>query len=685
MYIEFGALKFDIFEDKIALLRCGLIEHPGYGFVEVQIAGENKDTHLGAKMARSSEGRRLRYVSHEQTETRLVITQRSSLVEVQSVFERYGDTNAIRAYTVVKNIADREIVLEEVSAFTALGIGENGIDGSEQLYFTRFYQSHHGECQPQRYSFRELGLYRANAESQKRIAFANVGSWSTKEELPQAIIEDERGNFLMFQIESNASWYYEIADIFEKYYLYLGGANLPFGGWSKALQTGQTYQTPYVALAFGKTLNDVLGEMTKYRRHIAGKSAIDSYLPTIFNEYMHLSWDSPTEENTRIVAPAVAKTGVKYYVIDCGWHNEEPGNLIYPYVGQWKESKARFPHGVRATTDFIRSLGMKPGLWIEPEIIGIECKEMLDYYDDDCFLQRHGRKIAVMNRYFLDYRHPKVRAYMTESIRRMVEEYGAEYIKFDYNQDCGVGTDYLALCAGEGLELCARAFLNWVQEMIDRFPQVVFEGCSSGGMRMDYKTLSAFSLLSTSDQTNYLKYPYIAGNVLSAVLPEQAAVWSYPVGCMAPGAPMTHDAQWVKENISDSQIVMNMINSFLGRMHLASHIEMLSPDQFALVQEGVAYYNTLTEAKKKALPYLPIGFTHFGADKVAAGFQTQEKIYLGVWCLGEDKQVKIPLAAPAKRARIAYPSHPSAICKLEENSLLVEFSHSQTAVFIEIE
>lgn len=39
----------------------------------------------------------------------------------------------------------------------------------------------------------------------------------------------------------------------------------------------------------------------------------------------------------------VAETGVQYYVIDCGWHNEEPGDKIYPYVGQWRESHARFP------------------------------------------------------------------------------------------------------------------------------------------------------------------------------------------------------------------------------------------------------------------------------------------------------------------------------------------------------
>ena len=136
---------------------------------------------------------------------------------------------------------------------------------------------------------------------------------------------------------------------------------------------------------------------------------------------------------------------------------------------------------------------------------------------------------------------------------------------------------------------------------------------------MDYKTLSVFSLVSTSDQTNYIKYPYIAGNILSAVIPEQAAVWSYPVGCAAPGAPMTHDAAWVAENITNDRIAMNMINSFLGRMHLASHLELMNEEQLSIVGEGITYYDTLTEAKKSALPYLPEGFTHFGAERVVAG------------------------------------------------------------------
>lgn len=53
----------------------------------------------------------------------------------------------------------------------------------------------------------------------------------------------------------------------------------------------------------------------------------------------------------------------------------------------------------------------------------------------------------------------------------------------------------------------------------------------------------AFSIASTSDQTDYCKYPYIVGNILSAVLPEQAAVWSYPVGLW------TEDKALVREKL----------------------------------------------------------------------------------------------------------------------------------------
>lgn len=676
MEIRFRQLLFTVTDGKLRLTDCAHFhsEH-GQNPVEIRLAGENKPTHMGVKMIRSGTGGALRYVAHEIAGDTLTLTQRSDELIVRTVLRAYGDTNALRAYTEVENVTDEEVVIEEISSLVVGGVTPRGTTDTEGMYFTRFHQSHHTECQPCRASFAELGLFGSPhmPDAQKRIAFANIGSWSTKEELPQGIIEDAvGGKMAMFQIESSASWYYELSDAGREHYLWLGGASLPHGGWSRALAPGECYRTVAVALSFGDSLDAVLGEMTGYRRHVAGQCEPDRHLPTIFNEYMHLSWDSPTEETTRLYAPIVASTGAEYYVIDCGWHNEEPGNVIYPYVGQWKESRARFPHGIRATTDYIRSLGMKAGLWIEPEIIGVKCREMLDYYTDDCFIGRFGKRLAVMGRHFLDYRHPRVREYMTETVRRMVEDYGADYIKFDYNQDMGVGTDRDALTPGDGLEKCTEAFFSWVGEIKARFPGVILEGCSSGGMRMDGHTLSTYSLVSTSDQTNYLKYPYIAGNILSAVIPEQAAVWSYPVGACQ------------KEEIRDDQIVMNMINSFLGRMHLASHLERMDEHQLSLVRQGVAYYNSLTPIKRRAVPILPWGFTHFGAAQVCAGLRDGERIYLAVWCLGDDLHAEIPLPRAVGKAKIAYPAEPAATVLVDGNVLKVTFERSNVAVFLEV-
>ncbi len=686
MQFNFYGLTFEVSENRIYLTDAfGAAQSKGCGFAEVQVAGENKHSHDGIKTVFSSEGMRLEYVSHRVCANKLTVVQKSALIEVTTTFIGYGDCEAVRVKTQVKNISEGEITLEEVSAFMLHGIGSTDI--TDKLYFTKFIQSHHTECQPLTRSFRDYGMVKGSASSQRKISFANVGSWSTKEELPQGIIYDgSKGEYLMFQIESNNSWYYELSDssVSCGFYLYLGGATITNGAWQKHLRCGEVYETAPVALAHEKSLCAVLKEMTKYRRHIAGRCEADESLPTIFNEYMHLSWDSPSAEKTRTYAPVVASLGIKYYVIDCGWHNEEDGNIIYPYVGQWIESKKRFPEGVRSTTDYIRSLGMKPGLWIEPEIIGQKCADMLDYYDDDCFLKRGGRRIGVFGRYFLNYKNPKVAAYMTESIRRMVEKYGAEYIKLDYNQDIGIGCDGDSY--GEGLEEEGRAYLEWIDSIRKEFPDVLFETCSSGGLRMDYGTLSHFSIVSTSDQTNYLKYPYIAGNILSAVTPEQAAVWSYPVGSNGSTPEITRE--WVEENISNEQVAMNMVNSFLGRMHLASHLELLSKKKLALVKEGIEYFDSISNDKKCALPYLPKGFTGFGERLVAAGLETDKKVYLAVWNLDGDKNARIELPdIQPKAVRIAYPSDKryAIPVRLDGNTLSLEFTDGYQARMLEID
>lgn len=239
---------------------------------------------------------------------------------------------------------------------------------------------------------------------------------------------------------------------------------------------------------------------------------------------------------------------------------------------------------------------------------------------------------------------------------------------------------------GEVLEQCAAAYLAWADDMCVRFPQTLFETCSSGGMRLDYQTLAHFSVVSTSDQTHYDKYPYIAGNVLSAVLPEQAAVWSYPVGSdYVINGVFAPDKQWIADNVGDEQVVMNMINSFLGRMHLASHLEMLPERQFALVQEGVAYFDELSAVKHTALPCFPNGFTQFEAHCVSSGFTSGDKLYLAVWNLSEDNLTRtIQVGKQYSSVTCTYPKDNKLSFELFDGTLTVHFTQKNQARFFEL-
>lgn len=656
-------LKFDLKDDRMSL--------NGSPFVEIGVAGRNKDTHLGVKLVNSSETGTLKFVRYEIVNEELTLILKNDIIEVRATFRHYSKTSGFSVFLTVKNIADEKITIENLSF--RWDLNEFSRD-AKKIKLTRFFQGHHSECRPHTATLFDSGIIDSFSGGQNRVYGLNVGSWSTKESLPQGIIECSDGRLVMFQIESNNDWYYEIGeDKDKKLYLCLDGGNEYFGGWSKTLQRGEEVMSETFTFAFSSDgLEDLIGEMTKQRRFAAGHCIADEGLPVIFNEYMHLSWDSPCEENTRKYAEYAAKAGADYYVIDCGWHDEVDGNIIYPYVGEWKESNKRFPRGVKYTTDYIRSLGMKAGLWIEPEIIGCECKKMIDYYDDDSFIRRHGEKVCVMNRYFLDYRNAKVKRYMTETIRRMVEDYGADYIKFDYNQDMGAGTELDSDNFADGLKKCSQAYLDWVDEVRSRFPNVIFETCSSGGMRMDYKTLKHFSIVSTSDQIDYKKYPYIAANVLSSVVPEQAAVWSYPV---------------VGE-ITKEQVVMNMVNSFLGRMHLASDLSELSDDKFELVKEGVSYYKKLNALKLNALPIFPTGFTDFYKKNACAGLKTvgtEPKLYLAVWNLGGDNETTVYLDDRFTEVNCVYPKKQNEVLYSLNNGILkVKFTKEYQARFFEL-
>lgn len=145
---------------------------------------------------------------------------------------------------------------------------------------------------------------------------------------------------------------------------------------------------------------------------------------------------------------------------------------------------------------------------------------------------------------------------------------------------------------------------------------------------MDYAMLSRYSIQSTSDQTNYLKYASIAANAPSALTPEQAAIWSYP--------------------LSDStreQTIFNCVNSCLLRIHQSGHMGVLREEYRDIVREELAYYKRIRKDIPGALPIWPLGLAKDGDDWMSMGLKCEDKLYLAVWRLGKGKTCQLPFPA----------------------------------------
>ena len=680
MEIRFGNLRFVVNDEGM----IGLVEFLGYEndysdktlkkfqFPQFDIAGGN----LSGSFVQSNslQTKALRYISHSIEADTLSIVQRNALFEVTSFFKSYDDANALRVSQSFKNISDTE---QELITANTLGLrfGKGGIPAEHRdWFFHRFSNARYHESSPCVRSFYDLGFYKSNGY----FNMSNNGNVSALYNVPQGIIENRKSSdFYMFQIEAYSSWQAELSAVDGSYDLQLGGANQWYHLWTKRLEPNESYISTPVALCHGKSLNEVIKNMTLYRRHIKADCVADRNLPSIYNEYMHFSWDSPNEKRAMEMASVVASTGCEYYVIDCGWHDSADYGTteMYRHFGSWYEDRGRFPNGIKAVSDEMHRHGLKFGLWIAPEVVGCKNEKMLAYYDDDCFIKKSGKKVFNGTGYLLNYKNPKVRAYMTETIDRMVNEYGCDYIKFD-------GCPNPGLVGGELYEYI-DAFTDWSYEMTKRHPEVIFEDCAGGGLRTDYKALSIFSLISTSDQIDYREYPYITGNIFASVLPEQAAVWSYPINDETFKNTATEELDGA---ITKEIVVINMMNAVLGRIHLASRLQLLSAEKMALVKEGVDFYKSITQDKLSSVPYFPKGYAKFADTLVAVGLKCEKAVYLGVWNLHGDRHVQIDLPEiEAKSARVCYPKSLETKYELKNNRLIIDFSEDEQGRIFKIE
>lgn len=655
----------------------------GFRLVEINLSGLDRPLERhGTKYIVTAPGYRMKYDNHKDYRNdlgrKLEITtfDFETGIYVISHFQFYNNISVVRSWSEVINRGEETQTLEYISSFNLTGIEKEGIFKRDDKMSLKIpHNSWQREMQWETYTLDKLGIAQSQPDIEQRsskvIAANNVGNWSTKECLPMGYIENtETSTNLFWQIEHNGSWHWEISDQTGHLYLQLSGPTEIESHWFKNLKSGDSFISAPVAVGVnGEGFDGAMGELTKYRRTIRRKNKDNEKLGIIFNDYMNCLWADPTTEKELPLIDAAAEAGCEYFCIDAGWYS---AGFWWDNVGEWLPSKERFPNGLKEVIDYIRNKNMIPGVWLELEVMGIKCPKA-ERVNDNWFFKRHGKKIYDRSRYQLDFRNPEVIEHANEVIDRLVSEYGVGYIKMDYNIEPGIGTEINADSVGEGLLGHERAYLAWLDSIFEKYPDLIIENCSSGGLRIDYAMLSRHSIQSTSDQDDYRRYATIAANSPSGLTPEQSAVWSYPL------------TEGDKE-----EVIFNMVNAMLLRIHQSGHLVYLNDERKKLVKEGLDYYKTIREDIKNALPFWPLGLSKFSDTWVSLGLKVDNKIYVAVWRRNsEDNTCLIPIQdIKGKKVSVkcAYPKEEN--CEYNWNqyagTLSVKFSKQFSARIFEI-
>jgi alpha-galactosidase len=361
----------------------------------------------------------------------------------------------------------------------------------------------------------------------------------------------------------------------------------------------------------GPDLQGAIADMSRYRRSVRRPHTDNQKLHVVYNDYMNTLMGDPTTDRLLPLIDGAASAGAEVFCIDAGWYDD--GGDWWDSVGEWMPSARRFPGGLAAVIAHIKDRGMIPGLWLEPEVIGVRSR-MATALPAEAFLSRDGIRVREAGRYHLDLSHPEARRHVDAVVDRLVGDFGVGFFKLDYNINPGPGTDRDAHSAGEGLLRHNRAHLAWLDSVLDRHPDLIIENCGSGAMRMDFALLSRLQLQSTSDQQDPLRYPPIAAAAPMLVLPEQAANWAYP-----------------NEAMDEESIAFNMATGLLGRLYLSGHLNRLSEAQRYVVHEAMAVHKELRPAIAASTPSWPLGLPQWDESAVALALNDGDSSFVTVW------------------------------------------------------
>lgn len=350
-----------------------------------------------------------------------------------------------------------------------------------------------------------------------------------------------------------------------------GGLNCFDFDW--CLGAGDELQAPEMVMAYSSEgLNGMSRRLHRvYRERLIALKYHNIPPPIVIN-----NWEGTGPEFTRerliAIMDAGAEAGAEMFVLDDGWFGRYGSSTSS--CGDWYCCREKLPEGLADLAHQARLRGLQFGLWFEPEMMA-DKSDLFHGHEDWCLHVKGQESDPVYGRLILDLSREDVRKYLIDSIGKVIRETGLDYIKWDCNRNITETADQMQA------HRYMTGFYQLLETLTSQFPDVLFEGCSSGGGRFDAGMLPYMPQSWTSDMAR----PH------SRLFIQHGTSYGYP--------PVTMTA-----HIGAMEVGMDKWNPYLhfyalaamgGNFGLEMDLSLLSPREKEQVKGYVSTYKNIRQ------------------------------------------------------------------------------------------
>ena len=529
--------------------------------------------------ARFSDGTRnlfLKYESHEiknDNVLEIVLKDTQYPIRVTIVYKVYYEYDIIERNSRITNDGNDDVFLEQAfSAEWRLPFRDN----YELTYFTGRWAA-------------EYQMQKEDIKPGSRVLETRTGL-SGPDAAPFFMINEKNcasenfGGVYFYTLLWSGNWKGVINKDKSDRVIVTGGINNFDFEW--CLGKDETFETPVFAAGYTSGgYGQVSRNVHDYERNaIMTPVERDRIMPVLYNAY-GTYFQKINEERILGIIDKAKSIGIELLVMDAGWQGVgDVETMEYRKgMGTWEVNKTRFPNGLKVIADKLHENGMLFGLWMEPETVHPE-SPLLKEHPEYILKYTNRQDEQYQDAYVLNFAMDEVRDYMTEKIIRLVEENDVDCFKIDFNRFIPhAGWQYSE--DKHQKEVWVRYVRNIYKCYTDvktRYPNLLFENCAAGGMRIDLAMLKFSGRINRSDNQDTLDVLKLHEGFSYFMLPK-----------LAGGGCHISDVFTIHFNDRISPMKYQAHAAMLGSMAIGKNLSTISDEESKELKEYVDLYKEI--------------------------------------------------------------------------------------------